>query len=389
MKNKGQKGFQSNVTEIFGNTAIMKNKEDSQRLKFAQRFGKPIEEYQSYKKALTDLRPSTKTNYVNHLPEYFLYLDEDPDAVIQNRKTDLQNLDDEQAERYDRKTHSYIKHLLNDKHYTGRSASGILGVIQGFFKNNAKRYALDIKHINYPKTRKVKKYSPTNEEVRHLYTAADNSRNRLIIALMYQNGPDPVDIASLTCSDIPLEPFKYFEKSRSKTGEIWRAVTTPDITYELVSYLKIRGTYEPSDPLFVGREGPCDNRSISEILTVLIEKADLDGKPGFKPTALRDAFEDALVDANVNPKIKASLMGHTGDIEHEYGGQNRLEVACVEAMKKAYPFLSLNDTGRVSSPVAVFTPGELEKLNMVLGRYDEIMAAIEYVKKLSKGEKKT
>jgi len=347
---------------------------------FINRFGKPIEDFASVKKAMVDLRAATKQNYHNHLPEYFLFLDEDPDTVIQNRKADLQNSNDEQAERYDRKTHSYIKHLLNDKHYTGRSASGILGNIQGFFKNNAKRYALDIKRINYPKTRKVKKYSPTNEEVRHMFNVADNSRNRLIIALMYQLGPDPVDIASLTCGDLPHEPYKYFEKSRSKTGEIWRAVTTPDIIIELTNYLKIREPYNLSDPLFVGVEGPLNNRSISQILKILIEKAGLDGKPGFKPTALRDAFEDALVDANVNSKIKASLMGHTGDIEHEYGGQNRLEVACVEAMKKAYPFLSLNDTSRVLGSVAGFSAEEIEKLTKVLTRYDEIMGVLERVK---------
>jgi integrase len=286
----------------------------------------------------------------------------------------------ELAERYDRKTHSYIKYLLNEKHYTGRSASGVLGNIQGFFKNNCKRYGLDIKRINYPKTRRVKKYSPTNEEVRHLYGVADNSRDRLIITLMYECGPVPIDMAGLCCGDIPLEAWVYFEKARSKTAEVWRAVTTPDIVCELNNYFRIRGEFKPTDPLFVGREGPLNNRAISQVLSILIEKAGLDGKPGFKPTALRDAFEDALVDANVNPKIKESLMGHTGNIEHEYGGFNRLTVACIEAMKKAYPLLCLNDASRVSGSMAGFSQEELEKLKVVLGRYDEVMTLVDLAK---------
>lgn len=341
--------------------------EEPCRVRFARRFGKPIEEFASIKKSMIDLRPATKLNYVNHLPNYFLFLDEDPDSVIANRRLDMtQNIDFELAERYDRKTHSYIKYLLNEKHYTGRSASGVLGNIQGFFKNNCKRYGLDIKRINYPKTRRVQKYSPTNEEVRHLFAIADNSRDRLIVALMYQNGPVPIDIVGLRCCDIPLEPWVYFEKARSKTAEVWRAVSTPDVVYELKSYLKVRGSVKPDEPLFVGREGPFTNRSISQVLSILIEKAGLGGKPGFKPTALRDAFEDTLVDANVNPKIKESLMGHTGGIEHEYGGFNRLKIACVEAMKKAYPFLCLSDVNRVDG-VPGLTREDVENVREIVG----------------------
>lgn len=72
----------------------------------------------------------------------------------------------------------------------------------------------------------------------------------------------------------------------------------------------------------------------------------MNGKSGLKPSSLRDALEDALVEANVNHKIKECLMGHHGSIEMEYGGQNRLVIVVVEAMKKAYPLLSLNGLTR-------------------------------------------
>jgi hypothetical protein len=75
----------------------------------------------------------------------------------------------------------------------------------------------------------------------------------------------------------------------------------------------------------------------------------LNGNNGFKPTSLRDALEDALVEANVNHKIKEALMGHVSDIEHEYGGHNKLIINVVEAMKKAYPLLSLNGLTRIST----------------------------------------
>jgi len=153
----------------------------------------------------------------------------------------------------------------------------------------------------------------------------------------------------LNVGDLPVEEWAYYEKSRSKTGEIFRSVVTPDIAYELKTYLKIRGTPSKGEPLFVGRQGPLDNQAISAILSELIEKSGLGGNNGFKPTSLRDALEDALVEANVNHKIKEALMGHVSNIEHEYGGQNNLIVNVVEAMKKTYPFLTLNGLTRVST----------------------------------------
>jgi len=239
--------------------------------------------------------------------------------------------------------------MLLSKGQSGRGVSGTLGRIMGFYSNNSRRYALDMRRLKLPKARKLQKYSPSNEEVRHLYTIADNSRDRLIVALMYQNGLSPVDISLLNVGDLSLEEWSYYEKSRSKTGEIFRAIITPDIAYELKTYLKIRGSTSKGEPLFVGRQGPLDNQAISAVISELIEKAGLDGNNGFKPTSLRDALEDALVEANVNHKIKEALMGHVSDIEHEYGGYNVLKINVIEAMKKTYPFLTLNGLTRVSA----------------------------------------
>jgi hypothetical protein len=135
----------------------------------------------------------------------------------------------------------------------------------------------------------------------------------------------------------------YFEKSRSKTGEVWRAVTTPDTTEALQNYLKVRGVASPNEPLFKSREGFLDNQAVSRVVSDLIGKAGFGDVVGFKPTSLRDAFEDALVDANVNHKVKEALMGHTGEIEHEYGSYKKLKENCVAAMKKTYPFLALSN----------------------------------------------
>jgi len=323
-------------------------KQPTSRQQFQQKFGRPIEEYDSVKRAAESIREVTRQNYYRVLPGYFLFLNESPDQVIEQRRKDIGNENYEQAENYERKTMAYANALLT-KGQSGRGVSGTVGRIQGFFANNSRRYSLDMRRLKLPKARKVQKYSPSNEELRHLYTIADCSRDRLIVALMYQNGLAPVDISLLNVGDLPVEEWAYYEKSRSKTGEIFRSVVTPDIAYELKTYLKIRGNPSKGEPLFVGRQGPLDNQAISAILSELIEKSGLGGNNGFKPTSLRDALEDALVEANVNHKIKEALMGHVSNIEHEYGGQNNLIVNVVEAMKKTYPFLTLNGLTRVSA----------------------------------------
>ena len=121
------------------------------------------------------------------------------------------------------------------------------------------------------------------------------------------------------------------------------------------------------DPLFVGREGTLDAGGISQIIHYLIcSVPELKAISGFKPTSLRDAFEDALVDAEVYSKVKEALMGHVSSIEHDYGGHNKMVQHLVEAMKKTYPLLCLNDINRVSGPIAGFSPAELEKLRQFL-----------------------
>jgi integrase len=342
------------------------------RNRFHEHFGKPIEEYESIQRATSMLNKVTKNNYYRVLPDYFLFLNMNPDKVLEQRKKDLVSSKYEDNENLERKTIEYLRSVIETKGYTGRGVSTVKGRIGGFFSNNSKRYSLDLRKLKVSKARRIAKYSPTNEEVRHLYGLADCSRDRLIIALMYQNGLCPVDLSLLEVGDLPLEPWTYYEKSRSKTGEMWRSATTPDISFELKHYLKIRETQSKTaetKALFVGREGALDNQAISTLMFLLIKKSGLNVQDGFKPTALRDAFKDALVEANVNHKVKESLMGHSGGIENEYGGHRNLMVNTVEALKKTYPLMTLN--GHNQEGLAVKAEFELRIVKL-----EETMASL-------------
>src|SRR4030042_6539578 len=191
------------------------NNQPTSRKQFLQKFGKPIEDYDSIKRAVESIREVTRQSYYRVLPGYFLFLNENPDQVIENRRKDIGSQNYEQAENYERKTIAYANTLLSKGH-SGRGVQGAIGRIQGFFANNSRRYALDMRRLKLPKARKKKKYSPTNEELRHLYTIADSSRDRLIVALMYQNGLSPVDVSLLNVGDLPVEERAYYQiRSRS------------------------------------------------------------------------------------------------------------------------------------------------------------------------------
>ena len=346
---------------------------------FVKHFGKSIEEYESFKNATQGLKNSTYTSYRRMLPHYFLFIDQDPDSVIKQRKLDLVSEDDTQAERYERLTASYVKNLV-DRGLAGNFVTNHLSRVQGFFSNNGRRLGLMMRKLKISKARRKHKFSPNNEEVRSLFAVADCARDKLIVALMYQNGPAPIDVSLLCCGDYPVEPWAYFERSRSKTGEVWHGVSVPDVCECLKAYLNVRGKYKPEDRLFIGREGALNGKGVSSIVRELIVKAGFGSVKGFKPTSLRDAFEDALVDAETYHKTKEALVGHVSNIEQEYGGYNKMVSHLVEAMKKVYPLLCLNDLNRVSGSVAGFSPEELEKLKAVLVRYDEVMTIADLVK---------
>ncbi|XES78158.1 MAG: tyrosine-type recombinase/integrase [Candidatus Bathyarchaeia archaeon] len=350
-----------------------KNGRTTNKEQFQQTFGKPIQEYESIKRAVTALSEETKENYYWQLSAFFLFLGEDPDTVFSNRKSDLFSGIPENEERYERQVKLYAKHLLA-KGYTGRSTQGVIGRIQGFFANNSKRLALDLKNeIKLPKARRHRKYSPENSEVRELLDHADCARDKFIIAIMYQNGFVPVDIAALNVGDYPSEPWQYFERSRSKTGEVIRGVSMPDVCSALNAYMKIRG--EEAGPLLLGREGPLNNKAVTQVVSCIIQNVPkLHEVKGFKPTNLRDAFEDSLKAAGIYPKTKEAMMGHASSIEMEYGGYKQMMDSFVDAAKKVYAFLRLTDVAQTEYDEKV--KEELEELSAKVAEKDQVIESL-------------
>jgi len=322
-------------------TMVRKKHEESSNYLFEQKFGKPFEDFDTVKTATEALSNGTQIAYCKDLPEFFLWLGENPDQVFTNRKIQVK-ADDETSDHYERKVRAYKKYL-EEKNQTGRYIAGKIGRIQGFFKNNSARYKLELGSMKYNEKRKTPKYSPKNEVCREIYSFADSARDRLIVALAFQNGLAPVDIAENDYSNFPTEPFKYYQGGREKNGKLWHGVTTPEIVQEFLAYKKIRGEPAKDEPLFKGREGFLDSAGISQIISTVMKKAGYGDVTGFSPKSMRDGFKNALMSAGVDKEIREAMMGHVNGIAHEYGGQEQLEAGLEECMQKAYKFLMLTE----------------------------------------------
>lgn len=327
----------------------MGNPANNNKILFLEKFGKPLEEFESFKKAVVNLSENSKRQYFDELPRYFVFLNQNPDQVILQRQQDLKVF----SEYYEKQTLAYAN-FLKKKGVAGKTILCQTGRICGFFRNNHNRYALDLRgKLRISKARKNPKYSPSNEDVRAMLSVVDSARDGFIVVFMYHTGANPVDVAAFNVDDLPLKDWATFERSRSKTGEVWRGCVTPDVIVYLNQYLRIRQIIHsellangksPSKKLLLGRQGPLGSQDISSILRNLICQAGLGDIKGFKPTSLRDAFEDALVDAEIYHKLKETLMGHVSDIEQHYGGLKRLADRIVEAMKKVYPLICVSDS---------------------------------------------
>jgi len=311
--------------------------------RFKQQFGKDITEFETFKKATRNKKPQTVQNYRYNLTEFCLFVTENPDQIITNREQHLNSSD--KREYYEEKALDFKHYLETTKKYAGRGVNGYLNRVRGFFSNNGSRYSLDFgsKALTYDQKRRVRKYSPSRSDCQAIYQKCPTVRDKLLFCLAFQNGLAPTDIANLDYKILPQEPFKFYESSRQKTGSMWFSAVTPEIVENLQEYLKIRGSPKHGDALFTGREGELDAIRISKRLKELIKLAGFGDIEGFKPTALRDAFVDCLIDAEIDSKFRESFMGHTSDIEHHYGSHKRLEANIENAMRKAYPKLSLSD----------------------------------------------
>jgi len=216
-----------------------------------------------------------------------------------------------------------FKQYLSDHHYGANTIKNYLSRVAGFFSNN--RLDLNLDNTFWKKADKstselaqaletTKRY-PDNDEMR-LIIELGNNQQTLATLFGYQCGLVPADIVSLTWERLNLDleekrDFVHVENQREKTGALHVFILNPDILHYLRAHWIDLG--KPSSGwIFEGYKGSSMTpRNLNHFFKENAVKA-LGENRGtelvFKD--LRDSYNEAILDSEVNEEIKDTLMGH-------------------------------------------------------------------------------
>lgn len=265
----------------------------------------------------------TFTGYRSILPIFFYWENKTPDKIIAEREAHQRDEDRKIRFYYEDRMNEF-KQYLSDHHYGANTIKNYLSRVAGYFSNN--RLDLNLDNTFWKKADKsaselaqaletTKRY-PDNDEMR-LIIELGNNQQTLAILFGYQCGLVPADIVSLTWERLNLDfeseqrDFVYVENVREKTGALHVFIVNPDLLHYLKAHWLDSG--RPSSGwVFEGYQGTSMTpRNLNHFFKDMSVKALGENRGGqlvFKD--LRDSYNEAILDSDVNEELKDILRGH-------------------------------------------------------------------------------
>jgi integrase len=310
----------------------------------------------------------TKKAYAVHLLKFCKFHKTDPDQLLKINQNNLKEM-----------IIDYVLHMKKvAKNSAGKPIRGEISV------NSIKLYAKGIKsffdehEMSFP-WKKISRYFPedvtndlrsyTKDEISKLLSIAD-LRDRCIILLMASSGirvgaiPD-LTLKSLKRSDDGLGILTVYGQSKKSTYE---TLVTPECISTIDEYLAqrrkqgerlnehsvlIRDKYS----LFtkrVNRPMRLTTGAINIQMRLLLRKSVLPFAELQPDHSLRKFFNTALINSDINPKIKEIMMGHSinlDDFYYDKKNENSSKKIRLEYMK-AIDALTINDEFRLRNQIA-------------------------------------
>ena len=269
------------------------------------------------------LNARTWQGYTSVLPIFCYFMQKTPQQIINEREEQFKSDDRKVRYYYEDKLDEFRQYLI-DHHYGARTVKAYLGRVAGLFSNNRLDLMLD-KNF-WAKSNKVsseiaqaitstKRY-PDNDEMRLIIELADNQQ-ALAILFGYHCGLTPTDVVSLTWDRLNVDfehekrEFIHVEAVRDKTGVDHVIILNPDLLHFLKSHWMAQDK-PVTGWIFEGYNDTAMNRrNLNYFFKDLAVKALGETRGGeltFKD--LRDSFNEAILDSEVNEEIKDILMGH-------------------------------------------------------------------------------
>lgn len=311
----------------------------------------------------TNLGKTSAKSYIGRIQKWMDFIQMTPTEQIEKRIKDLQSNNLKVRNFFENKVIEY-KNRLETQSYKSATIHNMLVPIQSFF--SAHRVTLNFRRGELtPKASKkekiIKKFVPSNEEIRAMYSVAD-VRERALLLVLYQSGFSPVDTLALNIQDIenlydlPDDRHYFIEMHRQKTNSIVATCISYEAIYEIKAMLKTRGNPKKG-ALFVSKvpknneENRLSQKYLSIALKDVAEKALAPQRASkFITKSLRDAYNCALLQANLTQEVKDLLFGHKRKGAKEHYAYN--EIIVRQAYQKAFKYLSINGHNTAKKAIA-------------------------------------
>ena len=280
------------------------------------------------KQWLNGIKKQSQRVYRNEFNQWMMFIKISPTDQIKSRINDLQSTNPKERNRFEDAVLEF-KRMLEIQGYTGKTLSNKLTPIRAFF--TCHRVQLHFRRGELvgknPTTKQILKFAPNNIEIRAMHNVA-SVRDRAVLTFLYHTGFSGVDVLKQNIGDI-IDGFRnedehfVIQTHRSKTGVAHVTCLSYEALYDIKSMLKERGLNikeilenpdheDREQPLFMTHKGErLDTRFLNDAIKKLADKALAPERASqFKTKSLRDSYNTALLEAEIQQEIKDILFGH-------------------------------------------------------------------------------
>jgi site-specific recombinase XerD len=334
------------------------------------------------KEWLSKVSERTKKNYTENFPRWLAFIQMSPTEQIQKRFKDLQSSNPKERGFFEDKVIEY-KNALVVQGLKPNTIASYRIPIQSFF--SAHRVALkfrrgELKVEEIPEDKVVKEWIPDNQQMKQIYQHGD-ARDRALLLSLYQSGFSETDVSALNVEDLPniteTEGHYPITMHREKTGVLQRTCISEECVHDIKAMLEEReakGQLEPDKdgktPLFISQKAErLTTRFINDAIKAMVEKTyGKEDAAKFKTKSLRDAYNDALLRANLTQELKDTLFGHM-----RKGAKEKYAVSqqtIIDSYNRAFQYMTVNHGTQARKDIEVMR-GEMVKMSQLVVKMSE------------------
>ena len=308
--------------------------------------------------------PRTRKNYVQNFIKWLRFIGMSPTDQIQKRFKDLRSDNPKTRGFFEDKLVEF-KNASVAQNYKSKSVATHYTPTLSFFSAHRvqlrfKRGELKVRERMVDKV--VKEWIPENQQVKQIYQHG-SIRDRSLLLCLFQSGFSETDVSSLNIEDLPdlltSEGHYPIVLHRAKTNVLQRTCISEECIHDLKAMLAERKN-PTKGALFVSQKHQrLSVRFINEaIKRMVLDTYGEDQAKKWKTKSLRDAYNDALLRANLTQEIKDTLFGH-----RRQGAKERYAVSqttIIDAYNKAFQFLSVNHGTQARKDIEVMSQQVVE-----------------------------